>query len=98
MLSDHSFFPEFHQEITQLDAWENQGMYACVRFAWALALRSCSQWPNIIGAVEVLEDDEGVLDMALSDSVFGFLRYCVVGAVNFHQEVNKYIPLFVKYM
>ena len=88
MLSDQSFIPEFHQEITQQDSWENQGMCACVRFAWALVLRSCSQWPNIVGAVEVLEEDEGVLDLAVDESVFGFLRCCVLGAANFHQEVS----------
>jgi len=88
MLSDPSFIPEFHQEISQQGSWENQGMCACVRFAWALALRSCGQWPNIVGAVEVLEEDEGVLDLAVDDSVFGFLRYCVIGAANFHQEVQ----------
>ena len=63
-------------------------MCACVRFAWALALRSCSQWPNAVGAVEVLEEDEGVLDLAIDESVFGFLRYSVLGAANFHQEVH----------
>lgn len=88
LLSDPSFIPEFHQEIIQHASWENQGMCACVRFAWALALRSCSQWPNAVGAVEVLEEDEGVLDLAIDESVFGFLRYSVLGAANFHQEVH----------
>ena len=88
LLSDHSFIPEFHQEIIQQGSWVNQGMCACVRFAWALALRSCSQWPNAVGAVEVLEEDEGVLDLAIDESVFGFLRYSVLGAANFHQEVH----------
>lgn len=88
LLSDHSFIPEFHQEIIQQGSWENQGMCACVRFAWALALRSCSQWPNAVGAIEVLEEDEGVLDLAIDESVFGFLRYSVLGAANFHQEVH----------
>ena len=63
-------------------------MCACIRLAWALVLRSCSQWPNIVGAVEVLEEDEGVLDLAVDENVFGFLRYCVLGASNFHQEVQ----------
>lgn len=88
LLSDNSFIPEFHQEISQQASWENQGMCACVQFAWALVLRSCSQWPNIVGAVEVLEEDEVVLDMAVEESVFGFLCYSVVGASNFHQEVQ----------
>ena len=87
LLSDHSFIPEFHQELIQQGTWENQGMCACVRFAWALVLRSCSQWPNIVGAVEVLEEDEGMLELAVDESVFGFFRYCVLGAANFHQEV-----------
>lgn len=86
LLSDHSFIPEFHQEITQQDPWQSRGMCACVQFAWALVLRSCSQWPNVVGAVEVLEEDEGVLDLAVDESVFGFLRYCVVGSSSFHQE------------
>ena len=87
LLLDHSFIPEFHQEIIQEGTWENPGLCACIQFAWALVLRSCSQWPNIVGAVEVLEEDEGVLDLAVDENVFGFLRYCVLGASNFHQEV-----------
>ena len=73
------------------ETWENQGMRACVRFAWALVLRTCSQWPNIVGAVEVLEEDEGVLDLAVEENVLSFVRYCVVRATNFHQEVQLYV-------
>ena len=101
LLTDHSFIPEFHLELKQQGTWENQGMCACVRFAWALVLRTCSQWPNIVGAVEVLEKDEEELDLAVQENVLSFLRHSVVRATNFHQEVCHYFflsPLCQKYI
>lgn len=101
LLTDHSFIPEFHLELKQQGTWENQGMCACVRFAWALVLRTCSQWPNIVGAVEVLEKDEEELDLAVQENVLSFLRHSVVRATNFHQEVCHYFflsPLCRKYI
>lgn len=101
LLTDHSFIPEFHLEIKQQGTWENQGMCVCVRFAWALVLRTCSQWPNIVGAVEVLEKDEEELDLAVQENVLSFLRHSVVRATNFHQEVCHYFflsPLCRKYI
>lgn len=101
LLTDHSFIPEFHLEIKQQGTWVNQGMCACVRFAWALVLRTCSQWPNIVGAVEVLEKDEEELDLAVQENVLSFLRHSVVRATNFHQEVCHYFflsPLYQKYI
>ena len=88
LLSDQSFVPELHQEIITATGWENAGLCAVIQLAWALVLRSCSQWPSLVGVVEVLEDDEGVLDMAVDGNVFQFLRYCVVAATNFKQEVT----------
>lgn len=90
LLSDHHFIPDFHVEITQQDSWQNQGMCSCIQFAWALVLRSCSQWPNLVGVVEVLEEDEDVLDLAVDGCVFGFLRNCVVRASTFHHEVSSF--------
>ena len=87
VLSDERYIPEFHMEIMQQDVWCNPGMGACVQFAWALLLRSCSQWTNLVPAVEVLEEDEGMLDLAVEGNAFSFLRSCVVQAANFHQEV-----------
>lgn len=90
MLSDHRFIPEFHLEISEQESWQNQGMCSCIQFAWALVLRSCSHWPNLVGAVDVLEEDECVLDLAVDGCVFGFLRNCVVRASTFHQEVGLF--------
>ena len=65
-------------------------MCSCIQFAWALVLRSCSHWPNLVGAVDVLEEDECILDLAVDGCVFGFLRNCVVRASTFHQEVGLF--------
>ena len=65
-------------------------MCSFIQFAWALVLRSCSHWPNLVGAVDVLEEDECILDLAVDGCVFGFLRNCVVRASTFHQEVGLF--------
>lgn len=62
-------------------------MCVCVFFVWVLVLRFCSQWLNVVGVVEVLEEDEGIFDLVIDESVFGFFRYSVLGVVNFYQEV-----------
>jgi hypothetical protein len=70
-----------------MDGWANQGLLATTQFAWSLVLRSCSQWSSLVSAVDVLEDDGAIFDMAVEGGVFGFLRSCVIGANNFHHEV-----------
>lgn len=88
LLSDQSFIPDLHQEIVSEAGWENPGLCSIIHLAWSLALRSCSQWPSLVGAVEILEEDEAVLDMAIDGNVFNFLRAYVVGTAKFHQEVS----------
>ena len=91
LLAEPSFIPDFHEEIFRpeagVESGPKQGLCATVQLAWALVLRSCSQWPELVGATEILEDDEGVLDLAVDGNVFAFLRRSVIGAANFHQGV-----------
>lgn len=65
--------------------WKTPGLKGCVQLSWALSLRSVAQIPmalmetmpdtlNCLSFTEALEQDEAVLDLALTGKVFQFLK------------------------
>ena len=89
-MSDDDFIPRFHQEVCELENWEWQKLGAAVQFSWGVTLRMCSQYAgDLVGAVELLVEDDPVVTMAISYDAFVFFRKFVIGCRNFHEEVTS---------
>ncbi|XP_038064790.1 nuclear pore complex protein Nup205-like [Patiria miniata] len=87
VLRDARFLPELHQLIVKDEtAWACPGIAAVLRFAWALMLRNVAQQPELEAMQDYIEEDEMIVDDAMKDNVFRFLKDAVVTSKNFHQS------------
>ena len=88
ILHDAEFIPDFHQDASQLEGWAWPQLGAAVQFAWGLTLRLCSQYASdLVAEVELLVEDDAMVNMAIMNDAFDFLRKAVVGSRNFYEEV-----------
>ncbi|XP_064596049.1 nuclear pore complex protein Nup205-like [Liolophura sinensis] len=87
IISDNDYLPEIHREMKSSQSWACPGLKATVQFAWSLALRQLSQYQGLTVCVgEFCEEDEAIMDVALADNTFLFLKECVVAFPDFHKE------------
>ncbi|XP_033629784.1 nuclear pore complex protein Nup205-like [Asterias rubens] len=87
ILRDKQFLPDLHQLIVNDDTkWKCPGISAVLRFAWALTLRNIAQQPETAMMQDLIEEDESVIDEAIKDNVFRFLKDAVVSSKNFNQS------------
>ena len=88
IFQDDEFIPTFHQDAVQLEGWTWPQLGAAVQFAWGLTLRMCSQYASdLVAEVELLNEDDTTVTMAILNDAFDFLRKTVVGSRNFYEEV-----------
>ncbi|EEC11881.1 nuclear pore complex protein Nup205, putative [Ixodes scapularis] len=78
-----------HRHLSSDAAWKIEGLRAVVCFAWALTLRTFSQFPLVSVEPELaacLEDDERTMDAALEGRAFPSLLHLVVRSPLLHRE------------
>ncbi|CAH1799487.1 unnamed protein product [Owenia fusiformis] len=85
-LSDPSYIPAIHKELTSNQAWANPGLKAIAQFAWGLSLRVLSQHSTAPDLNEYCEEDEMIVGLAVQENVFTFLKNSVLNSTVFHQE------------
>jgi nuclear pore complex protein Nup205 len=100
MLSDSTFLPSIHREITSSSSrqWHHDGIYSLVRFTWAMSLAFLRSQPptesgfNAEQNQAVIDDDEVVYEASLEMGVFHWMSKCIL--VN--QTVLKQEEFYVR--
>lgn len=92
LIRDDDHMLDVHKEVLTLQEWKIPELKSVARFAWALTLRMLSQYYSQ-GAADLYEQDESLVDCAIADDIFSFLRRAVVASPKFHQEVR--VKLFI---
>ncbi|KAK2146220.1 hypothetical protein LSH36_623g00003 [Paralvinella palmiformis] len=83
---DPSYVPSLTDDILSDKKWTNQGLHGIIQFAWAITLHTLSQYTDLQGVTEYFEKDEMLVDLAVEQDVFSFLRNSVLGNPGFHSE------------
>ena len=86
VIRDDDHILDVHKEVLTLQEWKIPELKSVARFAWALTLRMLSQYYSQ-GAADLYEQDESLIDCAIADDIFSFLRRTVLASPKFHQEV-----------
>ena len=86
VIRDDDHIVDVHKEVLTLQEWKIPELKSVARFAWALTLRMLSQYYSQ-GASDLYEQDESLIDCAVADDIFSFLRRAVLVSPKFHQEV-----------
>lgn len=97
LLAEKDFIQSVHKRLMKREDWKTPGLKACVQLSWALSLRSVAQIPmalmetmpdtlNSLSFTEALEQDETILDSALTGKVFQFLKENIISRAEFRSE------------
>ncbi|XP_002740701.1 nuclear pore complex protein Nup205 [Saccoglossus kowalevskii] len=86
ILADSSYVPDVHNLLFSEDEWSTPGLKAVLQFVWGVALRNIAQQPGSQDIQDYIEEDEAVIDVALSSGVFQFMKNSIIASKTFHNE------------
>ena len=88
---DSTFFNSLHQDIIRPDAqvWQTQSLKYVIQLCWGIFLRTCLGHAELADSqADILEDDDGVIDVALDSGALSDLVKTVVNYETFYKEVS----------
>lgn len=90
---DRAFICEVHKTILRPDTchWQTPGLKHVIEFCWSIFLRTCAAHPELVDYEDLFEEFDGLLECAVTNDVFRFLRNSIIEMNKFHTEVNIYM-------
>uniref|UniRef100_H2Z552 Nuclear pore complex protein Nup205 n=1 Tax=Ciona savignyi TaxID=51511 RepID=H2Z552_CIOSA len=92
LVTDPSYLSGIHKLLVKESTWKVVGVRSCMQLAWSVTLRLLAQIPTSLlsgttpPSGEILEQDEMVVEMSMTDRVFHFIKENIVGCPGFHSE------------
>ena len=70
--------------------WQAVGMKEIIKLCWSIFLRTCSTHPGLSDFEEIFQDDEEIVDSAVTNGAFQFLRKIILESKKFSSEVGAF--------